>query len=192
MSDELHLQLQAIVYKSPLLSLILNKWDEIALPDSWLVAGAVTQTVWNHVFGFSPVYGIQDVDIVYFDADDLSEASETNHSARIRAAFPDLPFWIDVKNQARVHSWYETKFGHSIKPYTSTAQAITTFPTTAAAVGLRPGHTKLELYTPYGLSDLLSAIVRPNKKQITREIYETKVDRWIKLWPELAIVGWDQ
>ncbi|MGV1990112.1 hypothetical protein ACQZ5N_26190, partial [Agrobacterium sp. 22-221-1] len=34
--------------------------------------------------------------------------------------------------------------------------------------------------------------VRPNKKQITREIYETKVDRWIKLWPELAIVGWDQ
>ncbi|MGN7714047.1 nucleotidyltransferase family protein [Hyphomicrobiales bacterium] len=192
MSDELHLELQAIVYQSPLLSSILNKWDKIPLPDSWLAAGAVTQTVWNHIFGFPPVYGIQDVDIVYFDADDLSEVSEAERSASIRAAFSNLPVWIDVKNQARVHSWYESKFGYSIEPYTSTAQAITTFPTTAGAVGIRPGHAKLELYAPYGLSDLLSATVRPNKKQITRKIYETKVDRWIKLWPELAIVGWDQ
>ncbi|MCF1496355.1 nucleotidyltransferase family protein [Agrobacterium vitis] len=192
MSDELHLELQAIVSKSPLLSPVLTKWDEIALPDSWLVAGAVAQTVWNHVFGFPPVYGIQDIDIVYFDPDDLSEDSEAEHSARIRAAFSGLPVWIDVKNQARVHSWYEAKFGYSINPYTSTAEAITTFPTTAAAVGLRPGQANLELCAPYGLSDLLSAVVRPNKKQITREIYEKKIDRWIKLWPELAIIGWDQ
>ncbi len=192
MSDELHLELQTIVSESPLLSSVLSNWDEIALPDSWLVAGAIAQTVWNHVFGFPPAYGIQDVDIVYFDPDDLSEDSEAEHSARIRAAFSGLPVWIDVKNQARVHSWYEAKFGYSINPYISTAEAITTFPTTAAAVGLRPGHVNLELCTPYGLSDLLSAVVRPNKKQITREIYEKKIDRWIKLWPELAIVGWDQ
>lgn len=53
---------------------------KIPLPDSWLAAGAVTQTVWNHIFGFPPVYGIQDVDIVYFDADDLSEVSEAERS----------------------------------------------------------------------------------------------------------------
>lgn len=192
MSDELHLELQAIVSKSPLLSSVLSNWDEIALPDTWLVAGAIVQTVWSHIFGFPPTYGIQDVDIVYFDPDDLSEASEAEHSARIRATFSGLPVWIDVKNQARVHSWYEAKFGYPIDPYTSTAEAITTFPTTAAAVGLRPGLPNLELCAPYGLSDLLSATVRPNKKQITREIYEKKIDRWIKLWPELAIVGWNQ
>ncbi|MBZ9792989.1 nucleotidyltransferase family protein, partial [Rhizobium sp. 3T7] len=98
----------------------------------------------------------------------------------------------DVKNQARVHSWYEAKFGYSIDPYTSTVEAITTFPTTAAAVGLRPGHANLELCAPYGLSDLLSVVVRPNKKQIAREIYEKKVNRWTALWPELKIVSWDQ
>lgn len=191
-SDERHLELQAIVSKSPLLSSVLGEWDKIALPDSWLVAGAIAQTVWNDAFGFPPAYGIQDVDIVYFDPDDLSEDSEAEHSARIRTAFSGLPVWIDVKNQARVHCWYEGKFGYSINPYTSTAEAITTFPTTAAAVGLRPVHPNLELCAPYGLSDLLSATVRPNKKQITREIYEKKIARWIKLWPELRIVGWDQ
>ncbi|WP_338049442.1 nucleotidyltransferase family protein [Rhizobium tubonense] len=37
------------------------------------------------------------------------------------------------QNQARVHSWYEARSGtRSIR--TSTAEAITTFPTTAAAI----------------------------------------------------------
>jgi hypothetical protein len=189
-SDDL-MELQAIVSDSPLLSSILCNWDEIALPNSWLVAAAIAQTVWNHTFGYPPTHGINGIDIVYFDANDLSEASEAEHSARIREAFSVLPVWIDVKNRVRVHSWYETKFGYAIKPYTSTAEAITTFPTTAAAVGLRPGHGNLELSAPYGLSDLLNAVVRPNKKQITREIYD-KVNRWTSLWPGLKIIGWDQ
>jgi hypothetical protein len=74
----------------------------------------------------------------------------------------------------------------------TTAEAIAAFPTTAAAVGLRLGHADLEMCAPYGVSDLLSAIVRPNKKQITREIYESKINCWTKLWPGLAIDGWDQ
>lgn len=91
-----------------------------------------------------------------------------------------------------MHLWYEAKFGYAIKPYTSTAEAITAFPTTAAAVGLRPGRNNFELSAPFGLSDLLNAIVRPNKKQITREIYDKKVNRWVSVWPELKIVVWDQ
>lgn len=191
MTDDL-IELQAIVFESPLLSSILTNWDKIALRDSWLVAGAIAQTVWNHTFGYPLTHGINDIDIVYFDANDLSEDTEAEHSARIREAFSALPVWIDVKNQARVHLWYEAKFGYAIKPYTSTAEAITTFPTTAAAVGLRPGRNNLELSAPFGLSDLLNAIVRPNKKQITREIYDKKVNRWISVWPELKIVVWDQ
>jgi hypothetical protein len=34
--------------------------------------------------------------------------------------------------------------------------------------------------------------VRPNKKQITREIYKTKVDRWTAIWPKLTIIDWDE
>lgn len=160
------------------------------IPGLWLVL--LPKRFGTTFFCFPSTHGIKDVDIIYFDADDLSEASEAEHSARIRAAFSGLPVWIDLKNQARVHSWYETKFGYPINPYTSTAEAIAAFPTIAAAIGLRPGHADLEMCAPYGVSDLLSAIVRPNKKQITREIYESKINRWTKLWPGLVIVGWDQ
>ena len=30
----------------------------------------------------------------------------------------------------------------------------------------------------------------PNKAQITKEIYEKKVLRWMGLWPTLSIVPW--
>lgn len=184
-------RLQRIVSGSPLLTQILRRWDELALPDCWLVAGAVAQTVWNDAFGFAPTHGIADIDIVYFDGEDLSEQAEADHAGRIREAFKDLPHWIDVKNEARVHLWYEAKFGYAIAPYTSAADAITSFPTTAGAVAIRPGKGELEVFAPFGLTDLLACVVRPNKKQITREIYDNKVARWITKWPALTIVSWD-
>lgn len=191
MKDEQFRELQSIVLGSPLISALLSNWRKIALPDCWLVAGAVTQTVWNHAFGFPSTHGINDIDIVYFDANDLSEKAEAEQASRIQKAFSDLPVWIDVKNEARVHLWYEAKFGYPIEPYISASHAITTFPTTATAVGLQFGGNGLELYAPFGLSDLLDGIVRPNKKQITREIYAQKANRWITVWPKLTVVGWD-
>lgn len=189
MNDEQFRQLHGIVLKSPLLSPVLRNWDKVALP-AWLVAGAIAQTVWNHSFGLPPTHGINDIDIVYYDANDLSENGEAEHAARVRRTFSDLAVWIDVKNEARVHLWYEGKFGYPIKPYTSTTDAIATFPTTATAVGLRPGNGSLELCAPFGLSDLLGGIVRPNTREIRREIYEQKVGRWIEVWPNLSVVGW--
>ncbi|WP_429806788.1 nucleotidyltransferase family protein [Ensifer sp. B1-9] len=183
--------LQTIVRKSSLLSPILGNWNRIALPDAWLVAGAIAQTVWNHAFGRPPAHGINDIDIVYLDGTDLSEDAEAAHATRIRNLFADLPVSIDVKNEARVHLWYEQKFGSPIKPYASIEEAIATFPTTATAVGIRPAGDGLDICAPFGLGDLLAPIVRANRRQITREIYERKVNRWSAFWPGLRIEGWD-
>jgi len=189
-SDELFLKLQSIVAESPILSPFFERWEDIALPDGWLVAGAIAQTVWNHAFGLPPAHGINDIDIVYLDATDLSEDAEAAHAARLRSIFSDLPVWIDVKNEARVHLWYEAKFGYAIEPYRSVADAITTFPTTATAVGLQRRGDDLALCAPFGLSDLFETIVRPNKKQITSQIYANKVNRWVALWPGLRVIDW--
>lgn len=188
--NEQFLRLQAVVLNSPWLSVLLDNWDKVALRDSWLVAGAIAQTVWNHQAGLPLAHGINDIDIVYFDANDLSEDAEAEHANRIRSAFSELGVWIDVKNEARVHLWYETKFGFPLKPYVSTVDAIATFPTTATAVGLRHNNGSLEFCAPFGLSDLLEGIVRPNKSQIRQEIYEQKVNRWSKIWPKLRVVPW--
>jgi uncharacterized protein len=185
------IQLQTVLRRNPLMARVLDGWGQIGLPDCWLVAGALAQTVWNDVLGFPPTHGISDIDLVYFDAEDLSAEGETRQAARIRALFSELGVWVDVKNEARVHLWYATKFGEIIAPYVSTEDAITTFPTTATAVGVQPRATGLQVFSPYGLSDLLGLIVRPNKKQITRPIYDAKVKKWLARWPDLRVVPWD-
>jgi hypothetical protein len=155
-----------------------------------LVAGAIVQTVWNDFFDYEPNYGVKDVDLVYFDGSDLTQEAEANHEARIRQLFSSKGITIDVKNEARVHLWYARKFGAEIAPYTSTWHAITTFPTTATAIGVQPAGSGLLISAPFGLADLLGAIVRPNKVQITEAIYAAKVMRWRACWPGLTIVDW--
>jgi hypothetical protein len=185
-----HERIRSAILASPLLRPIIDGWDNVALPDCWLVAGAIAQTVWNRTFDLPSTHGISDIDIVYFDSDDLTENGEARQAGRIRAAFSHLPVWIDVKNEARVHMWYEAKFGHQIMPYTSTAEAITTFPTTATAIGVKPIGDSLLLNAPFGADDLVNGVVRANKKQITREIYDAKTARWISVWPDLSVVPW--
>lgn len=166
-----------LLAESPLLGPVLACWGEVRLPDAWLVAGAIAQTIWNHRFGLPPTNGINDIDFVYYDSSDLSEAAEAAHAARLRTSFAGIPAWLDVKNQARVHLWYERKFGKPLLPYVSTADAISTFPTTATAIGVRPGTSTLAIEAPFGLDDLLGGVVRANKRQIPRAVYEAKVEQ---------------
>ena len=175
------------VRSSPLLGPVLDRWDDVQLPDCWLVAGAVAQTVWNAKLGYSPNHGIRDIDIVYFDPENMSAEQEQDEDRRIRSIFAKLPAQFDVKNEARVHFWYEARFGYAIPPYRSTEEAIATFPTTATAIGVRPHDRQLEISAPFGITDLHHLIVRPNKAQINAEIYEAKVSRWRTLWPALDI-----
>jgi hypothetical protein len=81
-SNELRMQLQDIVYNTHCSSPILGNWDEIALPLSCGRRRRVT--VCYYVFGFAPTCGIKDVDIVYFDADDLSEGKPITLPAFVR------------------------------------------------------------------------------------------------------------
>src|ERR1700679_3698917 len=82
-------KLRRIVMSSPIIGPIMRRWSSVALPDCWLVAGGVVQTVWNDAFGFAPEDGIADIDLVYFDTGDLSEATEHAYETRVRQAFAD-------------------------------------------------------------------------------------------------------
>src|SRR5260370_18842405 len=116
---------------------ILERFEEIVLPDSWLVAGAIAQTIWNLRCEQPAAFGLKDVDLIYFDEQDLSVEAEASHESRGRNLFQHLPIKLDVKNEAPVHLWYEDRFGDAIKPYSSSADAIATLPPTAPAVRVR-------------------------------------------------------
>jgi uncharacterized protein len=164
--------LEAALGQNKWLVKILEKFEEIALPDSWLVAGSIAQTIWNLSCGQPAELGLKDVDLIYFDDQDLSLDADASHERRLRELFGRLPIKLDVKHEARVHLWYEERFGYAIKPYICSADAIATFPTTATAVGVRRIDGKLECCAPFGLDDLFGLVVRPNKSRITRDIYE--------------------
>ncbi len=185
-------QLTSVLTGSTLLAPVLRHWPAIGLPNGWLAAGAVAQTVWNAAHGYPSEANIRDIDLIYFDADDLSAERESENESRIRGLFADLGVAVDVKNEARVHLWYPAKFGYSIAPYGSAEEAVATFPTTSTAVGVRPHGSHLDICAPFGLDDLLGLVVRPNKAQITRAIYEAKVARWRLYWPELKIYDWNK
>ncbi|WP_298395929.1 nucleotidyltransferase family protein [Sphingobium sp.] len=172
----------------PVVATILSRWDRVALPDAWLSGSLLAQARWNEYFGFPPIHGIADADIIYFDANDLSEAGEQAVAERVQALYPDLPIRLDVKNEARVHIWYPDHFGMPIAPYRSAIQATTTFPTTASAVAITP----VALSAPFGLDDLMQPVVRANATQIDRAYYEVKAGRWALHWPDLVILPWDQ
>ncbi len=162
------------------------------MPHWYLGAGCIAQTVWNARHGFDLDSHILDYDLVYFDPCDTSYEAEDAYVRRARELFPDLRSPVEVRNQARVHLWHEEHFGYRIQPYRSVEHAINSWPTTATSVGIRlKNEWQFTVYAPYGLNDLLGMIVRPNKTQITREIYLRKVERWTKIWDKLTVVPWD-
>jgi hypothetical protein len=183
--------LETILLKSTVLKAILGRVPSLALPNWYVGAGCIAQTVWNFLSGRDLLSDINDVDLVYFDESDLSSESESLLSDMAGGLFSDLPIKIDLKNQARVHIWYEKHFGYPIPPHQSIEEAINSWPTTATAVAVRyEENGSFIVYTPYGLDDLFGLGVRPNKVQITEEIYLAKVKRWKACRPELRIIPW--
>ena len=184
-------RLEAILRHNWWLEHILDRFDDVGLPDCWLVAGALAQTVWNVCCSKDPAADIKDIDLIYFDAGDLSEAARVQAEKHVCALFAGIPAALDVQNEARIHLWYEEQFGYPIPPYTSSTDAIATFPTTATSIGVRRHSGCFDCFAPFGLEDLLNGVVRPNKRQITRAIYEAKLARWRARWPTLTYVAWD-
>lgn len=168
---------------------VLDRAAALDLPGWYLTAGCVFQTVWNAVTGRAPTNGIADYDLFYFDATDLSWAAE---DAVIRsAAFAGVAAEVQVRNEARVHLWYEQKFGVPCPPYTSTEAAIDSFASTTCCLGVRlesGGHWRV--YAPHGLSDVFNLVVRPNPVLAPRAVYEAKTSRWLREWPELTVLPW--
>ncbi|MEK7434119.1 MAG: nucleotidyltransferase family protein [Cyanobacteriota bacterium] len=170
-------------------------WDFLELLEKnitfeyYIGAGVINQTIWNYLSNFELNYGIKDLDFVYFDKN-ITEEEEKILNEKINTLGKDLNLEIDIKNQAKVHFWYKNKFGFEIEAYESLESAINTWPTTATAIGVRKEKNKLKIYAPYGLNDIFSKTVRPNKILITENIYEKKYQRWLEKWEDLKIIDW--
>jgi uncharacterized protein len=168
---------------------ILRRLPSLQLPDAWLVAGCLFQTVWNLQSGRAPTAGIKDYDLFYFDGSDLSEQGEAAVGARIDACLRDLGVTIETKNQARVHTWYPQWFGKPYAPLHSSRDGIERFLVPCTCVGLQPDADGTPvLYAPYGLDALYGGILRPNPLIDHRELFRQKAASYRARWDWLQII----
>nr|WP_031198353.1 nucleotidyltransferase family protein [Mesorhizobium sp. L2C054A000] len=165
----------AFVLADALVSDALERARTLALPDWLVVSGALYNSVWNHLTGKPPGYGIKDVDLFYFDNSDLSYEAEDAVIRRAAQHFEGLALPAEVRNQARVHLWYPQKFGQPCPRYTSSSESVSYFASKTHAVGVRyDADGQLEVVAPFGLDDLFAFRITPNRLMDNRRTHEAK------------------
>src|SRR3984893_11225998 len=186
--SELRERLTAILCATPPLMRVLSVARHLRLPD-WLVfSGAIYQPVLNQLTGRPLDYGIKDYDLAYFDASDLSYEAEDAVIRRVKAAFDEpLRSMVEVRNQARVHLWFETMFSEPYGPLSCTAEALERFASATFAVGVRLyPDDRLHIGVPFCLTDLFELPLRPNPRRKTVGFARTAVDVR-RRWPEVVV-----
>jgi uncharacterized protein len=175
------------VLRNPANDALLDELTRLDLKDAWIVAGCLTQTIWNLKTGRPIGHGIDDYDIFYFDPD-VSWDAEDRVIALLRQTADRLGVRVEIRNQARVHLWYGTKHGTFYPPLHCSSEGIDRFLTRCTQVGLHRGRDGDHVYAPAGLDELDRMIVRPNfTPNFSAAAYRTKTARWLSLWPELTV-----
>lgn len=164
---------------------ILTHVRDLALPDCWIGAGFVRNTIWTLLSGDKMAETTSDVDVIWFDPMQAKSELDTQTEQRLMSVEPTVPW--SVKNQARMH----TRNGD--EPYISCVHALSFWPETATAVAARLTETgEIEVLAPFGLQDLFDGVLRPTPrfKQDKLNLFEKRWREkgWLEQWPFLRIV----
>ena len=156
----------------------------LALPDWCIAAGFVRNRVWDHLHGIAPPRPPADIDVLYYDANDLSKEAEARHEALLGKLMPGLPW--QVRNQARMHVW------KGLPQHKSTADSMIYWLETVTAVGVRlEPDDSLAVIAPLRVDDLVNLRCRPTAFGRThRDEYENRIasKRWRELWPKVLFL----
>lgn len=182
-------QLESIVRQTSWLMDALVAAREVDAPD-WLIGGgAIWNAVWDRLHAFTEPTPLADIDVIFFDANDLSPEREFQVEEELAARLPGAPW--EARNQAAVHVWFPAKFGYEVEPLNSSAAAVATWPETATAIGMRLEDDDLRIVAPFGLEDLLGLMHRRNPARVSVEEYERRIlsKRIKERWPQVAVVS---
>ncbi|MED4206927.1 nucleotidyltransferase family protein [Neobacillus mesonae] len=165
---------------------ILKAAKSLNLPDWWVCAGFVRSKIWDTLHNFSKRTPLQDIDVIYFDPVNTDESEEKKYEKKLKTLNPHIPW--SVKNEARMH------VKNNIHPYSSSVDAISKFPETATALGVKlDAEDNVLLASPCGIQDVVNLEVKPTPFFIeTKEriqIYEDRITNknWKTIWGDLKI-----
>ncbi|MEK4628556.1 nucleotidyltransferase family protein [Solibacillus sp. FSL R7-0682] len=165
---------------------ILMTVKSLDLPDWWVCAGFVRSKIWDTLHNYSKRTPIPDIDVIYFDPLKLDEAEEKTLENKLKIQTPNIPW--SVKNEARMH------IRNNMSPYTSSIDAMSKFPETATALGVKlDENNKVILAAPCGIADVVNLEVKPTPYFTNcperMGIYETRLlqKNWQSIWPKINV-----
>jgi uncharacterized protein len=165
---------------------IIQAASTLNLPDWWICAGFVRSKIWDVMHGFQQRTDTPDVDVIYFDSTNVDEDIEKVFEKKLLSIMPTIPW--SVKNQARMHTI------NNLAPYLSSEDAISKFPETATALGVKlDRNQQVVLTAPCGIEDVIQLELKPTpfftqtKERAT--IYEKRIIQkdWKSTWPKIKV-----
>ncbi|MCB8823557.1 nucleotidyltransferase family protein [Microvirga rosea] len=172
------------VMENPINTTILNRLPLLRLNQCYLTAGCLFQTIWNQRSGLPPQARIKDYDVFYFE-DDLSLEAEDAVIQQGKLLFDDLDAAVEFKNQARVHLWYEQRFGRCYPRLASARDGIDRYLIACTCVGINVATGKL--YAPNGLEETWEGVLRINPLNPQPDLFLKKAEDYRARWPWLRI-----
>lgn len=165
---------------------ILKAAKSLDLPDWWICAGFVRSKIWDALHNFSERTPIPDIDVIYFDPTNIDELVEKKFEEMLDSLIPNIAW--SVKNEGRMH------IKSNMPPYSSSIDAISKFPETATALGVKlDDKDNVVLTAPCGIGDVVNLKVKPTpyftKSKERVEIYEDRISKknWKSIWKNLKV-----
>jgi hypothetical protein len=167
----------------------LKEAHDLGLPDWYIAAGAIRNTIWNYLHDYPTISNQNDIDVIYFDKDDMSEKKEKISEEKLRKRVPELRW--EVVNQARAHLFDRGQFKRR-PAVNSPYESISYWSETPTCVGVRLNNKdNLKICAPHGLNDLMTLVVRPVPPPYRElPLYKKRINEknWKKIWPKLKIL----
>lgn len=175
-------QLLCLLKQDPVRLQALDCVSKLNLPDCYLAAGFVRNLVWDYLHDKTEPTPLNDIDVIYFDREELDPDQYKIYEAELSRLMPELNW--QVRNQAIMH------LSNGDQPYLNSVDAMGYWPEKETAVAVRQlANGSFECVSAFGFESLFDLKLSHNLKR-DREVFDSRVysKDWLLIWPKLQLV----
>ncbi len=178
----LNIQLQRLIEQDSQRMVILRLVATFNLPQGCVAAGLVRNLVWDTLHHHTNSTPLNDIDVIYFDSENLEAARDLAIEMQLSEQMPELNW--QVRNQARMHE------RNGDKPYLDVVDAMSYWPEKETAVAAKiNADGMVECISAFGYESLFALQISHNpKRDISSFDQRVTSKNWLTLWPKLTVV----
>ena len=146
-----------------------------------MAAGFVRNLVWDHLHNKPVSTPLNDIDVIYFDADEADNNMYLKYEKTLTILMPQVNW--EVRNQAKMHA------RNGDQPYQNILDSMSYWPEKETAVAIRKiDHNQYECISAFGLDSLFNYCITHNPKR-NIDIFEGRLNSkdWLIKWPMLKV-----